>query len=160
MKLATAKRIANKLIRQHVPAWQFRWDGAKRRFGCCKYGIRTITISKQLTLLNDEDQFTDTMLHEIAHALVGRPGKAHGQRWVEVALRIGCSAEVYYDEQFVKQPEQPWKLVCASCGFVGKRYRRPRKRVACIGCCNTHNHGRFDSRFILTLEANNGNLSE
>ncbi len=38
-------------------------------------------------------QFRQTMLHEIAHALCGKPelGEGHNLKWAETAYRIGCS---------------------------------------------------------------------
>ena len=39
-------------------------------------------------------QFRQTMLHEIAHILVGKTsrGEGHGQMWVDTAIAIGCTA--------------------------------------------------------------------
>jgi hypothetical protein len=34
-------------------------------------------------------RFRQTMLHEIAHALVGKPG--HGEEWIKKAAEIGCT---------------------------------------------------------------------
>jgi hypothetical protein len=34
--------------------WRFRFDHARRRFGCCRYGPKLITLSRPLTLLNGE----------------------------------------------------------------------------------------------------------
>jgi len=36
-------------------------------------------------------RFRQTMLHEIAHALVGKPG--HGEEWIKKAAEIGCTPQ-------------------------------------------------------------------
>jgi hypothetical protein len=40
-----------------------------------------------------------------------------------------------------------YRLRCPGCGESHSRVRRPRRRVACLICCRTHNDGRYDDRF-------------
>jgi hypothetical protein len=51
--------------------WRFRYDNAKKRLGRCFYFKKLITLSTNLVLLNDSDnwQIDDTIRHEIAHAI-------------------------------------------------------------------------------------------
>jgi peroxiredoxin Q/BCP len=59
MDLIKAQTLAKQLIEQHglkEHGWRFQFDNAKRRFGCCKYRSREITLSKPLTQLNDEKE--------------------------------------------------------------------------------------------------------
>ena len=49
-----AQELARELMRRHGlfdAGWRFRFDHARRRFGCCRYGPKLITLSRPLTLL-------------------------------------------------------------------------------------------------------------
>ena len=52
--------------------------------GLCLFDYKLIFIDKRI-----ESDFEDVLLHEIAHALVGKPG--HGPEWKKVARRMGCT---------------------------------------------------------------------
>jgi protein subunit release factor A len=46
MELQKAKELAESLMAHHgLQGWHFRFDRAKRRFGCCKYRTKTISLS-------------------------------------------------------------------------------------------------------------------
>ena len=66
-------------------AGRVAYDSAKRRAGVCRFATQTLGLSAPLTTLHSEVEVRDTILHEIAHALVGprhghdRPG-AYGGR--------------------------------------------------------------------------------
>jgi len=69
-----ARILAVTLMQQHgLVGWTFKFDHARRRFGCCNFTRRTISLSRPLTFLNDDAEVRDTILHEIAHALAGLP---------------------------------------------------------------------------------------
>lgn len=70
--------------------WSFGFDRARTRFGACHYRSRRITLSRPLALRNDEDHSRRTILHEVAHALVG-PGHAHDEAWTTTAQRLGIA---------------------------------------------------------------------
>lgn len=149
MDLETAKRLAIALMRQHnlttgpLP-WAFRFNNSKRQFGCCRYGRREISLSKSLTLLNNVKEVRNTILHEIAHALC-RPGVGHGPQWKKVAESLGCTPERCYGYEVV-QPERKYVGTCPECGHTMRRHRR--NVIACRKCCNRHNGGQFDERFL------------
>jgi hypothetical protein len=52
--------------------------------GICKIETKVIAIDWRVGR-----EFRQTVLHEIAHALLGRPG--HGERWLAIADKIGCT---------------------------------------------------------------------
>ena len=88
---------AAQLLERHLntgaPAtwWRFRFETATARAGICRYTTRTIALSVSYVLRAPWDDVRDTLLHEIAHAIVG-PGHAHDAVWQTAARRIGCTA--------------------------------------------------------------------
>ncbi|MFO8149461.1 MAG: SprT-like domain-containing protein [Trueperaceae bacterium] len=135
-----ARALAHQLLLHHgLDGWRFRFDHAKRRLGCCHYGSRTISLSKPLTVLNDEAVVRDTLLHEVAHALT--PGAGHGPAWRRQAVAIGAAPRRCADATDVRLPPAPYALVCDGCGARLPRYRRPRRRLVCRPCWDRHVRG-------------------
>lgn len=149
-----AAQLAAALLDEHgltARGWQFDYDGAVRRFGCCHYPSKTISLSLTLTQLNDEREVRDTILHEIAHALAG-PQAKHGLSWRLEARRIGARPRRCYEAGEVKTPRAKFIGQCPSCQKEIKRFAR--KRIACVRCCNRENGGKFDARFLFTWRRN------
>jgi predicted SprT family Zn-dependent metalloprotease len=154
MDLNKAEKLAEDLMQEHglyanpYLQWCFEFDNAKRRFGCCQYLRRVISLSKVLTELNSEAEVRDTILHEIAHALVGN---SHGHDWVwkQKALEIGCNGNRCYSSKEVKTPESKYIAICHNCNHVHKKHKKPRigLRQSC-GVCNTT--GKFNTNLLLT----------
>jgi hypothetical protein len=74
--------------------WTFGFDNAVKRLGFCSYERKRITVSKHFTSEATERQFTQVVLHEVAHALLPSEradGTAigHGPEWLGLARRIG-----------------------------------------------------------------------
>lgn len=107
MNLHDAENLARQLMLEHGLAdWDFGFDRARRRAGYCrryKNGLvvergsvmRTafkgkISVSARFVAANDEVALKETVLHEIAHALVGNEHH-HDDIWREKAISIGCS---------------------------------------------------------------------
>ncbi len=128
--------MALMLIRQHgLVGWQFRFDHARRRFGCCKPALKLITLSRPLTLLNPEEQVRDTILHEIAHALT--PGNGHGARWRSKCKELGAKpARCYTDATVVSPPRQAarYEFGCRACGWWVDRRRVTWRHAVCKRC--------------------------
>jgi predicted SprT family Zn-dependent metalloprotease len=100
MDLNDAAKLAGLYMGLHkLGDWQFRFDRATRRFGCCNHKSKTISLSTVLVGLNDKREVRDTILHEIAHALAGPKVRAHGREWREIALRIGCNGRRCYGDE-------------------------------------------------------------
>ena len=133
-----ARHLAWELMRRHglaTAGWRFGFDHARRRFGCCHYGRRLITLSRPLTLLNGEAEVLDTLLHEIAHALT--PGVGHGARWREKCCELGARpVRCYTDEAVLSPPRRPprYDWGCRACGWWVARHRRTRRRFVCARC--------------------------
>ena len=130
MTIADTTILADKLMAKHgLLAWSFRFDNAKRRLGNCNYTKKTISLSKHMTLLLEKTEVEDTLLHEIAHGLVGY-GHGHDNAWRRMAVEIGCNGETLYCGEARVKPK--YKGTCPKCGKIITRHRR--KRVSCSEC--------------------------
>lgn len=164
MNINKAHALAIELMTQHglinnqvdpsgltTTDWSFKFDSAVRRFGACYKHKNLITISRKLTELNDEAQVRDTILHEIAHALA--PARAHHNRqWKSIAKAIGANPERCYDSSTVTTPTRKWKATCPSCKRTVLRHKR--MKIACGKCCNKHNRGKFDEKYLFVYTPN------
>lgn len=134
MLITEAQRLTLDLMAEHglvQAGWRFRFDHARRRFGSCRFHDRTITLSRHLVAANETTAVRDTILHEIAHALVARPG--HGADWKRMAIRVGAKPERCYSREIV-EPQPAWALSCPRCGTRWTRHRVRRIRYACSRC--------------------------
>ena len=150
MKLSDAKQLARKLMDEHgandVP---LIISGGKRQLGVCSFKAKAnptldivndilgyrrpnrkerlknaicvgIKLSRYLVDLNDENEIRETILHEIAHFLVG-PVHGHDAVWSKKAIEIGCNGNTY--TKTAKMPEGRYKAVC-DCGKVYTKHRK------------------------------------
>jgi len=148
MEALTAKRLALELMQKHeltTKGWKFEFDNGKRRLGCCKYRVKTISFSKHYLPLVVIEEFTDTMLHEIAHALVGS-GHGHDMIWQRKAIEIGCNGKRLY--QGDKKVEGKYVAVCHKCGTINYQHRKSNKNYSCGKCSG----GRFNPEFLLVFK--------
>ncbi len=121
-----AELLAKELINEFLPyrGWNFQFDNAKRRFGQCRFSKRTISLSKPLTIANDEAQVRDTILHEIAHALAGASA-GHGPIWKNMCAFVGANPQRCYTSNEVSSVQAPYALYCPTCDVVvEERFRR------------------------------------
>jgi len=136
MDLAKAQLLAYQLLKQHgLGDWHFRFDHAKRRFGSCWTSRKLITLSRPLTILNQEANVRETLLHEIAHALT--PGDGHGARWKQVCRAVGAKPVRCFTEAEVHLPARrpaPYVIKCAACRWEVERRRRSRGKLICRSC--------------------------
>lgn len=115
-----------------LDGWRFEFTRAVRQLGVCRHLTRVVGISKHHLALNSPEQVRGTLLHEIAHALVG-PGHGHGPVWKDAARRIGAKPE-----RCNRTAATPPGRVVATCGCgrVFRRHRRPKRRTGwfCKAC--------------------------
>ena len=105
-----------------------------------RYAERTISLSSLIVPLCTVDQVRDTVLHEIAHALVG-PEHGHDPVWKKMAVKLGALPRA--SARGLPMPPAPWIGRCPE-GHTVERFRRPRSPVSCARCSP-----RFDKRFQL-----------
>jgi len=130
--LDDARQLALSLISEHgLRGWSFAYDRARRRAGATHFGDRRITLSRELTALHDEAEVRETLLHEVAHALVG-PRHGHDAVWRAAALRIGSNGERCLARD-VPRVEGAWVGLCAQ-GHRVDAHRRPVRVKACGRC--------------------------
>lgn len=135
MEILEARRLAVGLMRRHgLIGWRLVFDNAKTRAGICRAAPKEIGLSRVLTALHSEPEVTDTILHEIAHALVG-PAHGHDLVWRDKALAIGCSARRCVSSSAPK-PTGPWVGLCP-LGHRTTRHRQPTRVQSCGQCSRT-----------------------
>lgn len=130
--LDAAATLALRLMGEHgLGGWTFAFDNAKTRAGVCRPERRRIGLSGPLTRLHTEAEVRDTILHEIAHALVGAEHR-HDEVWVRKAREIGCSAQRCVSS-VAGRLEGDWVGTC-SAGHTVTRHRRPERVLSCQRC--------------------------
>lgn len=143
MEVTQALAVGRRLLREHgLDDWTIVADRAKTRAGVCRFARRQIGISAPITRLHDESEVVDTILHEIAHALVG-PQHGHDAVWRAKALAIGCSGERCVSSEAPRVPGD-WTGRCPS-GHEKTRHRVPTRLMSCGQCSRI-----FDPRHLFT----------
>lgn len=119
-QMANLQFLALDLMTYHgliQQGWKFSWSKRKRVAGLCSYNTRTLEFSTVISLAGSQEDFKDTVLHEIAHALVGS-GEGHGPIWKAKAISIGCSGSRTSDVTLPIEHSN-WSGVCALGHRVG-----------------------------------------
>ena len=128
--LADAIETATELMQQHgLTGWRVKLDHARRRAGQCDYNTKVISLSRLYVRSAEKDHIRDTILHEIAHALVG-PHHGHDAVWRQKAREIGCSATRCHSLSFSKAR---WVMRCPNGCFSVERHRR-KSGLVCAAC--------------------------
>ena len=135
MQLQEARTLALALMAQHgLDGWRLVFDSAKTRAGVCRPGRREIGLSRHLTVLHSHDEVRDTVLHEIAHALVG-PAHGHDAVWRATAVRLGCSGDRCVPTT-APRIAGDWVGVCAA-GHTTTMHRSPQRVRSCRQCASS-----------------------
>lgn len=134
LTLSEIEILGQNLIRQHEInknleiGWKFSFDLAPTRAGICRYDEKQITLSVTYCQKATKEEIVNTILHEIAHAIVG-PKHGHDAVWKAAARDIGCTAERCHR---VKHTTARWR---GECG-CGKQWTRQRlSQRARTGLC-------------------------
>ena len=134
LTLTEIEDLGKDLIRQHEIdnrleiGWNFAFDLAPTRAGICRYDDKQITLSVTYCQKATKEEIVNTILHEIAHAIVG-PKHGHDAVWKSTAQDIGCTGERCHR---VKHTAARWR---GECG-CGKQWTRQRlSQRARTGLC-------------------------
>lgn len=138
MNLLEAKNLAIELMQKHDlinNGWRFEFNNRKKSLGLCDQSIKTIYLSTIFTSQLPENIVRNTILHEIAHALVGCEN-GHNHIWKRKALEIGCTGDRCADlssEGIKITMQSKYKATCKHCKKVYHSHRR-RKRASSCTC--------------------------
>ena len=107
-----------------LTSWVLGRDNKKSTLGMCIYHQRKISLSSHFLRgpSCDEKQIRNTILHEMAHALVG-PEHNHDAVWKKMAIKIGCDGKV---TGTMDRADAPYSLECPKKCFTQTYYRRPK----------------------------------
>ena len=116
-----------------LPAgWVFGFDLAASRAGVCRYAERRIDLSVSYCLAATRAEIEDTVLHEIAHAIVG-PRHNHDAVWKAKAREIGCAGERCHRVQH-STPNWVGECGCGQQWFRQTLQRRIMRNRVCSKC--------------------------
>ena len=126
---AIAARATAWIVAHQLAGWSFQFDHATKRAGCCHYQTQVISLAYAYARAATDAAIDDTLLHEIAHALVG---KAHGhdQIWQAKAVALGCSGHRCHDVQFTP----PRSIVTCEHGCWVTTAERRQRGAVCRTC--------------------------
>jgi predicted SprT family Zn-dependent metalloprotease len=130
MTINDIPHLAAILLESHGLAglgWKFEWDRAVRGAGACWHGRRTISLSRAYAELNaagNPDEVFDTILHEVAHALVDADHR-HDEVWKAACVRVGAVPRACCDPAEVAMPQGRYLATCPGCGAVCSRHKVP-----------------------------------
>lgn len=131
-RYAEVRGIAKELFDAHGLAdWTFTFDRARTRAGLCNYQARRISLSSHYVSISSIDESRQVLLHEIAHALVGKV-HGHGRVWRAKASSIGYLHQKI-DGRVLAEKVAPWLGTCPG-GHEHYRYRRPSRITSCLLC--------------------------
>ena len=149
------ENMARRLMSKHgLNHWRFKFDNAKRRAGLCSFRKKTISLSKEYVIRNSDnvEDIKDTILHEIAHALVG-PGHGHGPVWKRECIRIGAKPIRCYGKH-IAMPKGKYQAVCPNCKKILYMHRKTRRSLYHKQCGVDKGQLRFS--LVVPSRVNNG----
>lgn len=116
--------------------WSFKLNTNTQRVGVCKFDIKRIEFSQHFMERNSEYEIRDTILHEIAHALVG-PHHGHDAVWRAKCREIGARPERLADDSVKTTAKYNYIVKCRvhPDKHFWKRYRLKdsMRRAYCCG---------------------------
>ena len=128
-KMTETQALGNTLLKEHgltEQGWKFCLDSSKQRVGECRFDEKEIGVSLYYLERSTKAEILDTILHEIAHALLGS-GHGHDMEWKLMCLRIGAKPERLAGEEAVSSAKPNYRIKCNNCGWFTDRFRMRRR---------------------------------
>lgn len=91
-----AQIMCDTMLRKHGlwdKGWRTNFTKSDAYIGLCYHSDKRIVLSIQHLNARSEPELMDTILHEIAHALVGPQGNSHNHIWKEKAIELGAKPQ-------------------------------------------------------------------
>lgn len=124
MELCEAQHLAHSLMFEHgLQGWTYATNRRKKTLGLCFSKLKRIELSVNFIIHNPAPIVKETILHEIAHAIVGTE-HGHDSVWKDMAERVGASP--CRTTRNVTMPPGKWQATCRGCGILFSRHRRPK----------------------------------
>lgn len=133
--LEAVEEFALRMFKKHgldKEGWSFGFILSSRISAKCNYTKKEITISVMHCLNAPSHIVTNSVLHEIAHALVG-PNHNHDRVWQEKARSIGCTGNRCH-EFYEKRTESKY---IGSCNCSNTWQRERLTKLARTGTCRS-----------------------
>jgi predicted SprT family Zn-dependent metalloprotease len=116
-RIAAQRLIEAEMTKHGLMNWEFQWARWIRYLGRCYCRQKRIEVSLPFVSVAVPAQVRDTILHEIAHALVWEealrqkvpPPKSHGSEWKAMALKIGARPQAKCDDPIMIPSPNRWR---------------------------------------------------
>lgn len=162
---SAAASLARKLMNEHgLGHMYFEFSRSKRRFGGCHFKVVDgsvvpdhISLSEPLVRLNSEAEVRNTILHEIAHALVGA-AHHHDWIWKAKARAIGSDGIPCASSDSVVVPHALWEATCARCNKTYGFNRKPTRSRACPCTARLRARDGFDAHTLQFMNRKTGEV--
>lgn len=156
-----SRRYLEPFAPQLLPMLVIGWNPRMRTTAGVAIASRSeVWLNPELRSISD-DEVEKTLLHELAHLLAqhrnGRRRLApHGPEWMEACRDLGIPGESRTHQLpfTARRMRRNYLLRCPGCGESHERVRPPRRAVACLGCCRTHNKGAYHERYRFLVTRN------
>ncbi len=147
MTIKEVTSIYKVLSDKHNCDFELTFNNRKRWSAYCNVTERVISLSNHYIKYNCVEMITNTILHEIAHALT--PTHHHDIVWKNKFKEIGGNGERCNTNSVMKYK---WNAICPNCKMSTGMHRKSKVKSACFNCCTKHNGGVFSEKFLLTYK--------
>lgn len=121
-----------------IVGWTLDLDSSKSHLGLTSYGEKKVYISVHFLkgATCGEKEIRNTVLHELAHVLVGPVKRPHGKEWKRMALKIGCDGKTC---SHMDRPDAKYLMYCTNGCQKISMYRKSKnaEKYNC-GKCGQH----------------------
>ena len=153
MELGTAVALTLNFLSEHKlleQGWRVKLSKGSRRLGACYWSKKLIKLSRHHVLNGTDAEITDTIRHEVAHALAG-PLAKHGPEWKRWAIRLGATPRATARSVSYEMPYK-FVLFCPGCNsdIQKRRNRVTMRRLQRLQCrkCGSPTLGQLQLRRI------------